>query len=148
MPIAAFDNADSPIQWLEDALAVVATGDNLARRKLYTTIEKVAHSQHKFLVDDHPLVELLLEWYRAEADSNGEIERKASQLFRELKALDEDSGVVVLFSKALRPYRKCYGNSRKLCTQNMVSWSSPKSVEMVAILHSRTMTVLRLAIQR
>jgi len=37
----AFDNCDSPSPWLNDRLALVATGGNIAKRSLYTTNELV-----------------------------------------------------------------------------------------------------------
>lgn len=38
--LVVFDNIDSPSKWLADALATVATGRELTKRKLYTTLDK------------------------------------------------------------------------------------------------------------
>ncbi|MGH9357708.1 MAG: hypothetical protein ACRD1O_00865 [Terriglobia bacterium] len=42
--IVALDNADSRVQWLEDALATYATGLRYRLRRLYTTNEEVSYS--------------------------------------------------------------------------------------------------------
>jgi len=41
--IVAFDNADSRIGWLEDAIAVYATGQRYRLRRLYTTNDEVSY---------------------------------------------------------------------------------------------------------
>ncbi len=41
--VVGFDNADSRIPWLEDALAVYATGQRYRLRRLYTTNDEVAY---------------------------------------------------------------------------------------------------------
>jgi hypothetical protein len=41
--IVGFDNADSRLPWLEDALAVYATGQRYRLRRLYTTNDEVAY---------------------------------------------------------------------------------------------------------
>jgi hypothetical protein len=46
---AAFDNADAKNNWLEDKLAVVATGGSIKRRKLYTTNILIDYPIHCFL---------------------------------------------------------------------------------------------------
>jgi hypothetical protein len=45
----ALDNADSPKEWLNDALAVAATGASVARRKLYSDNELVDFAYRAFL---------------------------------------------------------------------------------------------------
>jgi hypothetical protein len=37
LPLVGLDNADNPVAWLADRLAVIATGGSIKRRKLYTT---------------------------------------------------------------------------------------------------------------
>jgi hypothetical protein len=36
-PLVAIDNSDTPIKWLEDKMAIAATGGSIKRRELYTT---------------------------------------------------------------------------------------------------------------
>lgn len=48
--IVALDNADSRIQWLEDALATYATGLRYRLRRLYTTNEEVSYSPRATLL--------------------------------------------------------------------------------------------------
>ncbi|HLI30795.1 MAG TPA: hypothetical protein VKV79_06830, partial [Terriglobia bacterium] len=48
--IVALDNADSRIQWLEDALATYATGLRYRLRRLYSTNEEVSYSPRAMLL--------------------------------------------------------------------------------------------------
>jgi len=48
--IVALDNADSRIQWLEDALATYATGLRYRLRRLYTTNEEISYSARAILM--------------------------------------------------------------------------------------------------
>ena len=45
----AFDNVDGKIRWLNDDLAVAATGGNITLRELYTTNREITFSPHCFL---------------------------------------------------------------------------------------------------
>jgi len=47
--LAAFDNVDARIPWLNDHLAALATGTSIALRKLYTTNQKVVYHPKVFL---------------------------------------------------------------------------------------------------
>jgi len=49
-PFVAYDNADTRVRWLEDALATCATGVQQSKRKLYTEFGKVARRPDTFLV--------------------------------------------------------------------------------------------------
>jgi hypothetical protein len=48
-PFVAVDNSDTKISWLDDRLAVVATGGNIKRRELYTTNRLVEFPVKAFL---------------------------------------------------------------------------------------------------
>jgi hypothetical protein len=48
--IVGFDNADSRIPWLEDALAVYATGQRYRLRRFYTTNEEVSYDPRASIV--------------------------------------------------------------------------------------------------
>lgn len=48
-PFATFDNVDSHIPWLPDALAQASTGIQVTKRKLYTTNETVKYTPRCFL---------------------------------------------------------------------------------------------------
>jgi len=48
--VAVFDNADSRIPWLEDALATYATGTRHRRRRLYSTNDMVAYDSRALLL--------------------------------------------------------------------------------------------------
>lgn len=47
--LAAFDQVDGRIPWLQDHLAALSTGTNIALRKLYTTNQKVLYHPRVFL---------------------------------------------------------------------------------------------------
>jgi hypothetical protein len=48
--VCAFDNADSRIPWLEDALATYATGHRYRLRRLYTTNEEASFEPRAILM--------------------------------------------------------------------------------------------------
>ncbi len=48
-PFVAFDNADRFIPWLEDALAVGATGQRVTKRELYTTNRMITYISRAFI---------------------------------------------------------------------------------------------------
>jgi len=48
--VAAFDQVDGKIPWLNDHLAALSTGTNIALRKLYTTNQKIVYQPKIFLM--------------------------------------------------------------------------------------------------
>src|SRR5262249_37091124 len=87
--LCAFDNADSRIPWLEDALATYATGHRYRLRRLYTTNEEVSYEPRAILIlssrDPHfrrpDVAERLLPFFCARPERFEPEER----LFRELE---------------------------------------------------------------
>ena len=47
--LASFDNVDSKIKWLNDHLASASTGEEISRRKLYTTNEEINYPVNCFI---------------------------------------------------------------------------------------------------
>ena len=48
-PLAAFDNVDKYVPWLEDALATSATGMKITKKVLYTTNEAISYTPRAFI---------------------------------------------------------------------------------------------------
>jgi hypothetical protein len=97
--VVALDNADSRIQWLEDALATYATGLRYRLRRLYTTNEEVSYQPRAILMlssrDPHfrrpDVAERLLpvnfkrpEAYQPESALFGELAKRRGQIMGEL----------------------------------------------------------------
>jgi hypothetical protein len=99
--IVGFDNADSRIPWLEDALAVYATGQRYRLRRLYTTNDEVAYDPRALILitsrDPHfnrsDVAERLLPFYferpqayRPEPTIFDELDRRRNAIWGELFA--------------------------------------------------------------
>jgi hypothetical protein len=99
--IVGFDNADSRLPWLEDALAVYATGQRYRLRRLYTTNDEVSYDPRASILitsrDPHfnrsDVAERLLPFhferpdrYRPEPAIFAELERRRNAIWGELFA--------------------------------------------------------------